>query len=118
MHPIIALRRLEGLPREITTVLSSAKEPISQVEIIDRLRRRVSQSTVSRALTELVDAGIVIKTGTTRNAAFGLSPEASRFARPPQLRTPVSYDPNIIGKYKANETRWLPEKPAERMREA
>jgi fido (protein-threonine AMPylation protein)/DNA-binding transcriptional ArsR family regulator len=118
MHPIIALRRLEGLPREITTVLSSAKEPISQVEIIDRLRRRVSQSTVSRALTVLVDAGIVIKTGTTRNAAFGLSPETSRFARPPHLRTLVSYDPNIIGKYKANETRWLPEKAADRMRAA
>jgi Fic family protein len=118
MHPITALRRLEGLPREITTVLSSAKEPISQVEIIDRLRRRISQSTVSRALAHLVDAGIVIKTGTTRNAAFGLSPETSRFARPPHLRTPVSYDPSIIGNYKANETRWLLEKAAERMRAA
>jgi Fic family protein len=118
MHPIIALRRLDGLPRDITNVLSAAKEPIPQVEIINRLRGRVSQSTVSRALAELVTAGIVIKTGTTRNAAFGLSPETSRFARPPHLRTPVSYDPDIIGKYRANETRWLPEKPAERMREA
>lgn len=118
MHPIITLRRLAGLPREITSILASAKQPISQVEIIERLRRRVSQSTVSRALSELVEARIVIKTGTTRNAAFSLSPEISRFARPPHLRTPVDYDLKIIQKYKANETRWLPEKAEARMRAA
>lgn len=116
MHPIIALRKLEGLQREIAAALSTANKPITQVEVIDRLRRRVSQSTVSRALAELIEAGIVVKTGTTRNAAFGLSPETSRFAKPPHLRTPVAYDPTIIGTYKANQTRWLPEKPAERMR--
>jgi Fic family protein len=118
MHPIIALRRLDGLQREIATVLASAKSPIAQVEIIDRLRRKVSQSTVSRALGELLDAKIVVKTGTTRNSAFGLSPETSRFALPPHLRKPVDYDPKVLGGYKANETHWLPERAETRMREA
>jgi Fic family protein len=118
MHPIIALRHLDGLSREITNVLTSAKQPIPQVEILQRLRRQVSQSTVSRALAELVNAHIVIKTGTTRNAAFSLNPEISRFARPPHLRAPVDYNPEIIQKYKANETRWLSEKAEARMRAA
>ena len=118
MHPIIALRHLDGLPREITTALALARQPISQVAIIEQLRRRVSQSTVSRALAELVNAHIVIKTGTTRNAAFSLNPEISRFARPPHLRTPVDYDPEIIQKYKANETQWLSDKAETRMRAA
>ena len=118
MHPIIALRRLEGLPREIATLLSASNRPVTQVEIIDRLRRKVSQSTVSRALAELTEAGIVAKTGTTRNSSFALSAEASRFAKPPHLRTPVAYDPSVIGNYRANVTRWLPEAAEERMRAA
>lgn len=118
MHPIIALRRIEGLPREIATILSSSNRPVTQVEIIDRLRRKVSQSTVSRALAELMKAGIVTKVGTTRNSSFALSPEASRFAKPPHLRTPVTYDPSLIGGYNANETRWLPAAAEAKMRTA
>lgn len=85
MHPIIALRQLDGLPREITMALSSAKGPVSQTEIINRLPRhvRASQSPVSRALAELIQTGIVVKTGTTRNAPLGsVRRPAASLARP------------------------------------
>ncbi|MCK6529431.1 Fic family protein [Myxococcota bacterium] len=118
MHPALALRGLRDLEKEIVKALSSRGDGMHQSGVVARLPGRPSQSTVSRAMARLVAAGIVEKSGTTRNAAFRLTPAAAWFARPPHLRPPVPYDSARIGAYVPNRTRWLPDAAAEAMRVA
>jgi fido (protein-threonine AMPylation protein) len=118
MHPALAVRQLNGLPKEIVRVLEAAPEGLSQVAIMARLATAPTQSTASRALRRLIDAGVVAKTGATRNAAFSLTPLAARFARPPHLRKPVLYDSQRVADYIPNETRWLLRPATDRMRDA
>jgi Fic family protein len=116
LHAALLVPRLEGLDREIVRALLS-EGATTQVRILNRVGK-ISPATLSRAVSRLVDQGVIEKSGTTRNAEFRLSPAAQHFARPAHLRPPVPYDPARIDGYVPNETRWLPPEAEARMREA
>ncbi|RRH94497.1 hypothetical protein EH240_26885 [Mesorhizobium tamadayense] len=118
MHPVMALRNLDTLQKEIVSILSRVGIGMSQTDIVAKLTSRASQPTVSRAMAKLVADGIVIKTGETRGASFDLSPAASWFSKAPHYRPEVPYDPERIGGYVPNMTTWLPTEQLARMRAA
>lgn len=118
MHPIAALRELTPMEKEVVDFLSRSKRPMSQVDVRKKIRSAPSQPTLSRVFTNLISNGIVVKTGETKGAKFELSDVASHFAIPPQLRQPVMYDPDRIGDYVPNKTRWLPPAIADRFTQA
>ncbi len=107
-----------------------AAEPKSRAELqrLAGLGDQDAQS-IQRALRELVAAGLVRASGTTRNrqyfkgvpqsaaAAPQVSPEVplspgsveclTRLDRPPSLRPPVGYERSFLDGYRPGETAWL-----------
>ena len=117
MHPALQLRRLTGLDKEIVDALAVRPEGLPQVRVGERVATKVSQTKLSRAMSSLVARGLLRKEGTTRGR-FLLTDDAIWFARPPQLRPVVRYDPARIGSYEPNRSRWLPEMDRARMEAA
>lgn len=120
MHPALAIRALDGLDRQIFQVLArNPNAASSQGQLARQLGANPpSQPTISRALARLINAGIVEKSGTTRNAAFRITPDAAWFAVPDQRRTRIPYDPGRIGSYDPEAAPWLPAAAAATMRAA
>ncbi len=118
MHPAVLLPQLADLGKELIRLMVQTREPSTQVDLTKRLSRTVSQATVSREMAKLIRAGLVIKDGVTKNAGFRLTDSARWWATPPGMRTPVNFDMGRIDRYVPNETRWLPDAHAERMRNA
>ncbi len=91
----------------------------------------ISRNTLIRRLKEMVDAGIIVKTGVSRAARYRfpqpaapaqapaapppvvvpLSPAGAEIkalvSRPLALRDPVAYDRNFLERYRPNETTYL-----------
>lgn len=117
MHPVLRLRHLSLLEKDLVAALATA-EGMNQVQLIKKIPGAPSQATISRALSKLAQDGVVEKVGATRGSVFRLSAQARNFAKPPRLRPPAPYDPHRIGGYLPNETRWLPAEAEEKMRAA
>lgn len=99
---------LKGLERQVFAALCKQPEGTSQASILAALGPSApSQSTVSRALGRLIEVGIVIKSGATRDASFRLAPEARWFSIPGHLRPPVHYDPRRFLDYDPDQAPWL-----------
>ncbi|TLX16084.1 Fic family protein [Rhizobium sp. MHM7A] len=118
MHPIIALRQLDNLQRQIVNILLRAPEGMPQKAIMSKLPAGVSQPTLSRAMSKLADNDIILKTGETKGALFSLSEDARWFARSEKQRPKVPYDSDRITSYIPNESRWLPQAQHDRMQHA
>ncbi len=118
MHAILVIRNLTPQERAVMEALLRSPGPVSQRELMSRMRDAPSQATMSRVMSGLIGRGLLIKEGETRGARFSLTPNARRVATDPRRRTPIPYDPDRIGGYVPNETHWLPEKAAVRMRDA
>jgi DNA-binding transcriptional ArsR family regulator len=118
MHPILALRNIEGLEKEVVRILSSSPGALSQGEILKQLAGKTTQPSLSRAMARLAEQGIITKSGSTRKAAFELADNVRSFARPAHLRHRVEYDPQRIGAYEPNVTNWLSADAEVRMRDA
>lgn len=118
MHAILEIRNLTPQERAIMEALLRSPDPVSQRELMSRMRDAPSQATMSRVMSGLIGRGLLIKEGETRGARFSLTHDARRVATDPRRRTPIPYDPDRIGSYVPNETYWLPEKAAARMRDA
>lgn len=115
MHAIIEIRNLNPQERAVMEALLRSPDPVSQRELMSRMREAPSQATMSRVMSSLIGRGLLAKEGQTRGARFFLTPDARRLATDPRRRNPIPYDPDRIGNYVPNETRWLPEGPAGRM---
>ena len=109
MHPVVELRKVTPLEKQIVNRLLRERVPISQADLIDGLPDAPSQSTVNRAVTRLMEKGIVTRKGKTRGARFVLSKDTRHFATSPRLRLPTPFDPARIASYEPNRTAWLPE---------
>lgn len=118
MHPALLLPRLQGLSLSLVKALAAHEKGLSQIELVQRVGDGRSQSTFSRELKKLIDLGVVVKEGRTRDAKFSLSPEAKWWATNPVLRPKVAFDPGRIASYVPNVTRWLPENASNRMNAA
>ena len=118
MHAIIEVRNLNSLERAVMDALLRSPRPASQRELMSRMHNPPSQATMSRVMSGLIDRGLLVKEGETRGARFFLTPDARRVATDPRLRNPIHFDPDRIGNYVPNETRWLPEGSAARMQMA
>lgn len=119
MHPNIELRNASPLEKAIVNRLLQLDDAIPQTELIKGLAMQApSQPTISRAVSRLVEKGIVARTGRTRGSRFALTPRARHFAMPPWLRAPSSFDPSRIEGYVPNRTRWLPDAARKRMEAA
>lgn len=115
MHPILEIRNLNRQEKALMEALLAVRDPISQADLMERMRDPASQATVSRAMTSLVGRGLVVRTGQTKGARFVLSDDARRVATDPRRRPAIAYDPDRIRQYVPNETRWLPEDASRRM---
>ena len=115
MHPIIELRKIPPLEKQIVNRLLRQREPISQTELINGLPDAPSQPTVSRAMTRLIKKGIVARKGKTKGSRFALSDLARHFATPPQARLPQPFDAFRIAAYQPNRTAWLRQSQRGRM---
>ncbi len=109
MHPVLLVPELQGLERNVyDTLVRRGADGLSQAAIIQLLELAPSsQSSVSRALARLCAAGLVEKSGTTRNASFSLTTEARWFSLPGHLRPPRTYDPMRFGTYDPDNVPWL-----------
>ncbi len=107
MHPIIALRRVSSLERNIVNCLLGQKGAISQTTLIKGMRDPPSQPTVSRAVARLITRGIIVRTGRTKGSRLVLTAAARHFATPPQARLPLAFEPTRIQAYRPNVTAWL-----------
>ncbi|WP_322890657.1 MULTISPECIES: Fic family protein [unclassified Yoonia] len=107
-------------PQEHAVIQTMLRIPhgVSQSELIARLPDALSQATVSRIMSSLIKRGFLIKEGQTRGARFSLSDRARRVSTDPQHRRAVLYDPDRIGGYVPNKSRWLSEAATARMQEA
>ncbi|SIQ05859.1 Fic/DOC family protein [Rhizobium sp. RU20A] len=115
MHPIIALRQLDDLQKQIVTLLLRSPNGLAQKDVIAKLANSVSQPTISRAMAKLIENDIVEKTGETRSSLYKLSEAATWFAKPPHHRPEKPYEPHRIGGYIPNVTAWLPVEQRNRM---
>ena len=118
MHAILEIRNLNPHERAVMEALLRTPGPVSQRELMQRMRGAPSQATMSRVMGGLVRRGLLVKKGRTRGARFFLPQDVRRVATDPRRRTPIPYDPDRIGSYVPNETRWLPEESASRMQAA
>ena len=118
MHAILEVRNLSPQERVVMEALLRTPDPVSQRELMSRMRDAPSQATMSRVMSGLIARGLLAKEGQTRGARFSLPPDVRRVATDPRRRTPIPYDPDRIGGYVPNETRWLPEESAGRMQVA
>ncbi|MYI69684.1 MAG: hypothetical protein F4103_13395, partial [Boseongicola sp. SB0673_bin_14] len=118
MHAILEVRNLSPQERAVMETLLRTPDPVSQRELMSRMRDAPSQATMSRVMSGLIARGLLAKEGQTRGARFYLPPDVRRVATDPRRRTPIPYDPDRIGGYVPNETRWLPEEAAGRMQAA
>lgn len=118
MHAIVEIRNLNPQERAVMEALLRNLHPVSQRELMSRMRDAPSQATMSRVMSGLIGRGLLVKEGETRGARFFLTPDARRVATDPRRRTPIPYDPDRVGRYVPNETRWLPEESAARMQAA
>ncbi len=118
MHAIVEIRNLNAFERAVIEALLRNADPASQREIMSRMRNAPSQATVSRAMSALIGRGLLVKEGQTRGARYFLPPDVRRVATDPRHRSPIPYDPDRIGGYVPNETRWLPDEAAGRMQAA
>jgi len=108
MHPVLLVPDLQGIEKQIYDVLARRGAGMSQTKIISALSLSASsQSSVSRALSKLTARGLVEKSGTTRDAAFTLTPEARWFSVPGHLRPPVHYDAMRFEAYDPANQPWL-----------
>lgn len=109
MHPVLLVPELQGLEKNVyETLARRGANAISQSKIIQLLELPPSsQSSVSRALSKLTSAGLVEKSGTTRDASFTLTPDARWFSLPSHLRPPIGYDPKRFRTYDPVSTPWL-----------
>jgi len=117
-YPILELRKVSQLEKRLVNRLLQLREPASQTVIMEGMEDIPSQPTVSRAISGLVEKGIVLRSGRTKGSRFTLSPQARHFATPPAARPPLSFDPFRIASYVPNTTRWLPEALRDRMEQA
>ena len=119
-HPIIELRNVSPLEKAIVNRLLQLDDAVPQTELIEGLAMQAapSQPTLSRAVSRLVNKGIVARTGRTRGSRFALTPDARHFAMPPWLRAPLPFEPSRVEGYVPNRTRWLPEAARNRMEAA
>lgn len=118
MHAILEIQNLTSLERAVIEALLRSPDAVSQRELMTKMRDAPSQATMSRVMSGLIGRGLLIKEGATRGARYALTVDARRVATDPRRRTPIPYDPGRIGSYVPNETRWLPEAAAGRMRDA
>lgn len=118
MYAILEIRNLNAQERAVLDALLRSPGPVSQRALMSGMRDAPSQATMSRVMRGLIDRGLIVKEGETRGARFSLAPDARRVATDPRRRTPIPYDPDRIGRYVPNQTRWLPEAAAARMRAA
>ena len=118
MHAILEVRNLNPQERAVMETLLRSPDPVSQRELMSRMRDAPSQATMSRVMSGLIVRGLLVKEGQTRGARFFLPPDVRRVATDPRRRAPIPYDPDRIGGYVPNETRWLPKESAERMQAA
>lgn len=108
MHPVLLVPDLQGIEKQIYDVLARRGAGMSQTKIISALSLSASsQSSISRALSKLAARGLVEKSGTTRDAAFTLTPEARWFSVPGHLRRPVHYDAMRFKAYDPANQNWL-----------
>lgn len=117
-HPIVELRKVSQLEKRLVNRLLQLGEPASQTVIMDGMQDIPSQPTVSRAISSLVEKGIVLRSGRTKGSRFALTPTARHFATPPAARAPLAFDPFRIASYVPNATRWMPEPLRDRMERA
>ncbi len=118
MHAILEVRNLNPQERAVMETLLRSPEPVSQRELMSRMRDAPSQATMSRVMSGLIARGLLAKEGQTRGARFFLPPDVRRVATDPRRRAPIPYDPDRIDGYVPNETCWLSEESAERMQAA
>jgi hypothetical protein len=118
VHAILEIRNLAPQERAVLEALLRSSSPVSQRELMSRMRDAPSQATVSRIMSGLIRRGLLIKEGQTKGARYSLTPDARRVATDPRRRKTLSYDPSRIGDYVPNQTRWIPEEAAHRMRHA
>ena len=116
--PIAELRKVSPLEKDLVNRFLQLKSPVSQSIVMDGMQDVPSQPTVSRAISKLVEKGIVIRSGRTKGSRFVLSPDARHFATPPAARPPLAFDPFRIAAYIPNRTRWLPDQMRDRMARA
>ena len=114
-YPIVELRNLSSLEKIVVNCFLQLKSPISQATVIEGIENAPSQPTVSRAISSLIERGIVTRTGRTKGSRFALSPEARHFATSPAMRAPRAFDPFRIAAYIPNKTQWLPDQMRDRM---
>ena len=108
MHAILEIRNLTPQERAVMDALLRSPDPVSQRELMSRMRDAPSQATMSRVMSGLISRGLLLKEGETRGARFSLTQDARRVATDPRRRTPIPYDSDRIGGYVPNQTRWLP----------
>jgi len=118
MHAILEIRNLTPQERAVMDALLRSPDPVSQRDLMSRMRDAPSQATMSRIMSGLIGRGLLIKEGETRGARFSLTQDARRVATDPRRRTPIPFDPDRISGYVPNQTHWLPEEAAARMRDA
>lgn len=107
-------------------LLNKAAEPMTAVDLLDKLGEDVSARTIRRWLSEMVEEGLLLKTGNKKGTRYQLIqnenkiilPSSSCFGsaskkiiqkikRPIYERHPVSYEELWLRSYKPNETHYL-----------
>lgn len=120
MHPVLLVPELQGLERAIyDTLAKRGANGLSQTKLIQiGGLSHSSQSSVSRSLAKLIAAGLVEKTGATRDSSFNLTPEAKWFSIPSHARPKVNFDPMRIRSYEPDKAPWLQNEARELMRKS
>lgn len=118
MNRSSSVTNITPLEHEVIQTMLRIPHGVSQRELIARLPDAPSQATMSRIMSSLIKRGFLIKEGQTRGARFSLSDRARRVSADPQHRRAVLYDPDRIGDYIPNKSRWLSVSATARMQDA
>lgn len=118
MSAILEIRNLSAKEKAVVEAMLRFTGPVSQRDLMSKMTKAPSQASMSRIMSSLIAKQILIKEGETKGARFSLTADARRVATDPRRRTPLPYDPCRIGGYVPNQSRWLPEPAAARMRAA
>lgn len=118
MHPILKAATLTRDEHAVIEAMMRVPGAVSQRELMSRMPDAPSQPTMSRVMASLITRGFLLKKGQTRGARFSLTQEARRLSMGSRKCNAIHYDPDRIGGYDPNKTRWLPDAAAARMWDA
>lgn len=104
---------MSDFQKKVAGLLKKHPNGINQAKIAEHLD--VSESKVSRTVSDMIKQGSVLKTGAARTSTLKLSPQIVYWTTPAHLRPSVHFDQTVVQNYVVNQSQYLTKECQDRL---